>query len=136
MSISAIDHIAIAVKQLDEAIAFFEEKLGLNVTHREEVPKQGVKIASIDIGGVQIELIEPFDESSNLNKFLEKRGPGLHHIALKVDDLPNTLDKLKANDVRLIDDKPREGAHGKKMGFIFPNKTIGTLLELCERIDD
>ena len=131
MDILGIDHIAIAVKDIEDAGAYLKY-LGLEITHTEDVAEQGVKTASIELGNIIIELIQPIDDSANLNKFLEKRGSGFHHIALRVGDLPAVLDELKRNDVKLIDETPQKGAHGKKIAFVYPSKDSGILIELCE----
>jgi len=132
MNISSIDHICIAVKELQSAGEFFKNCFGLKISHVEEVPEQGVKVASIEIDSITIELIQPLDKSSNLNKFLDKHGPGPHHIAFKVDDIEKSLEELKNSGVKLIDEIPRTGAHGKKIAFVRPSKSTGTLIELCE----
>lgn len=136
MNIKALDHISIAVHDVAEAAAFFEKSFGLKVAHTEDIPEQGVKVAFIELGGVSIELIQPLDESSSLHKYLSKRGPGMHHIALNVDDIESCLANMKATGSRLIDEIPRKGAHGKKIAFVYPNKSTGVLIELCETIDD
>jgi len=132
MGIKGLDHISIAVHDIAEAAAFFEKSLGLKVAHTEDIPAQGVKVAFIALGGVSIELIQPLDESSNLTRYLAKRGAGLHHIAFKVDDIASCLAQMKTAGIRLIDETPRAGAHGKKIAFVYPDKSTGTLIELCE----
>ncbi|MBN2542168.1 methylmalonyl-CoA epimerase [bacterium] len=132
MTVKSIDHISIAVRELGVVESFLEANFGLKVSHREEIPDQGVRIAFLDVGGVNIELIEPLDEASGLNKYLDKRGPGIHHIALSVDNINDFLSRLKGNRVRLTNEEPQEGGHGKKMAFVHPGNVTGALIELCE----
>ncbi|WP_297465851.1 methylmalonyl-CoA epimerase [Thermococcus sp.] len=127
-----IDHVGIAVKNLDEAIKVWEG-LGLKVDEIEEVPDQKVRTAIIHIGESRIELLEPTSEDSPIAKFIAKRGEGIHHIALGVDDIEAHLEELKEKGYRLIDEKPRIGAGGAKIAFIHPKAVTGVLLELCER---
>lgn len=131
--IDKIDHIAIAVEDVSAAASFFKKAFGIETSHTEDVPQQGVRIAFINVGGVHIELIQPLDESSRLNNFLSKRGAGLHHIAFAVSDLEKSLSALKKSGVRLIDEEPRKGAGNKKIAFVYPSKTTGLLIELCEK---
>lgn len=130
--IKKIDHVGIAVKSLEEAIKVWEG-LGLKVEEIEEVPDQKVRTAIIHVGESRIELLEPTAEDSPIAKFLEKRGEGIHHIALGVDDIEEHLEKLKEGGYRLIDEKPRIGAGGAKIAFVHPKSVTGVLLELCER---
>ncbi len=127
-----IDHVGIAVKNLDEAIKIWEG-LGLKVDEIEEVPDQKVRTAIIHIGESRIELLEPTSEDSPIAKFIAKRGEGIHHIALGVDDIEAHLEELKEKGYRLIDEKPRIGAGGAKIAFVHPKAVTGVLLELCER---
>ncbi|MCD6154633.1 MAG: methylmalonyl-CoA epimerase [Candidatus Verstraetearchaeota archaeon] len=130
--IRKIDHVGIAVKNLDEAIKVWEE-LGLKVDEIEEVPEQKVKVAVIKVGESRIELLEATSEDSPIAKFIEKRGEGIHHIALGVENIEEHLEKLKQAGYRLIDEKPRIGAGGAKIAFVHPKSVTGVLLELCER---
>ncbi len=130
--IKGIDHISIAVLDISRAAAFFENALGLKISHTQEVPQQGVKIAFIELGNTSVELIEPLNESANLNKFLKKRGQGLHHIAFAVDDIEKLLSSLREKGVKLIDETPRTGAEGKKIAFLYPDESTGVLIEICE----
>ncbi|MBN1756462.1 methylmalonyl-CoA epimerase [bacterium] len=131
--IKGIDHIALAVRDIETAGQFLKEALGLEIESIEKVPGQGVKVALINLFGVSLELIEPLDENSHLNKYLEKKGPGIHHLALKTDGLKDTLDDLKKKGIRLINDTPLNGAHGKKIAFIHPANILGTLIELSQK---
>ncbi|WP_297091365.1 methylmalonyl-CoA epimerase [Thermococcus sp.] len=130
--IKKIDHVGIAVKNLDEAIKVWEG-LGLKVEEIEEVPDQKVRTAIIHVGESRIELLEGTSEDSPIAKFIAKRGEGIHHIALGVDNIEEHLEKLKAEGYRLIDEKPRIGAGGAKIAFVHPKAVTGVLLELCER---
>jgi len=127
-----IDHVGIAVKNLEEAIKIWEG-LGLKVEEIEEVPDQKVRVAVIKIGESRIELLEATSEDSPIAKFIEKRGEGIHHIALGVEGIEKKLEELKEKGYRLIDEKPRIGAGGAKIAFIHPKSVTGVLLELCER---
>ncbi len=127
-----IDHVGIAVKNLEEAIKVWEG-LGLKVEEIEEVPDQKVRTAIIHIGESRIELLEPTAEDSPIAKFIAKRGEGIHHIALGVTNIEEHLRELKEKGYRLIDEKPRIGAGGAKIAFVHPKSVTGVLLELCER---
>ena len=127
-----IDHVGIAVKNLEEAIKVWEG-LGLKVDEIEEVPDQKVRTAIIHIGESRIELLEPTAEDSPIAKFIVKRGEGIHHIALGVTNIEEHLRELKERGYRLIDEEPRIGAGGAKIAFVHPKAVTGVLLELCER---
>lgn len=130
-----LDHIGIAVRSLAESRLFYESILGATCTGVEEVAEQQVRVAFLQLGSEQpvlIELLEPTSDASPIAKFLDKRGPGIHHIALAVHDLPLQLAKLKLQQVRLIDATPRRGAHGKSIAFVHPQPASGVLIELCE----
>jgi methylmalonyl-CoA/ethylmalonyl-CoA epimerase len=127
-----LDHVAVAVPDLEEAAKAYVEGLGIALGGVEVVEDQGAKVGFFDVGGPRIELVQPTGPDTPLAKFLEKRGPGLHHIALKVDDIAAALERLKGAGVRLIDEEPREGAGGKKVAFIHPKAMGGLLLELVQ----
>ncbi|MCK4342494.1 MAG: methylmalonyl-CoA epimerase [Phycisphaerae bacterium] len=129
---SKIDHFGIAVQSIEEASRFYRDALGLEPGGIEEVPEQKVRVAFFPLGEVRIELLEPTAADSPIARFLEKRGPGLHHVAYLVDDLPATLAALKSAGVRLIDETPRAGAHGMKIAFAHPKSTAGVLTEFCQ----
>ena len=131
--IRKIDHIAIAVRDIDEASKFFADTLGLSVDGIEEVAEQKTKVAFIQIGEVRIELVQPTEPDSPVGKFIEKRGEGIHHIALGTDGITQDLAGLSDKGVRLIDKEPKTGAHGAKIAFVHPKSSHGVLLELCER---
>jgi methylmalonyl-CoA epimerase len=127
-----LDHVGIAVRNVDEAVAFFRDALGLNVGSTEEVPTQGVVVRYLETGAASLELLEATGDSSPIARFLEKRGPGLHHITLRVDDLSGVLAHLRALGVRLIDEEPRPGSRGSRIAFVHPSSAHGLLLELKE----
>ena len=127
-----VDHIGIATRQLDEALALWQDVLGLTVDSTEEVTEQGVRVAMLAIGETHIELLEPLSAGSPVGKFLEKRGPGIHHIAVSVSDIRATLAQLKEKGTRLIDETPRVGAGGCLVAFVHPSSANGVLLELVQ----
>jgi methylmalonyl-CoA epimerase len=127
-----VDHIGIAVKSVDEALRFFGDALGLELENTEEVADQKVRIAFLPVGETHVELIEPTSPDSNVAKFLESKGEGIHHIAFSVEDIEAALAALKEKDVRLIDQEPRVGGGGKRIAFIHPKGTHRVLIELCQ----
>ena len=131
--IKQIDHIGIAVKSIEDALEIYTEFLGLKATHVETVEEQKTSTAFIPVNDCEIELLESTSEDGPVAKFIEKRGEGIHHIALRVDNLTEKLKELKQKGVRLIDQEPRIGAGGAKIAFIHPKVTKGVLIELCER---
>jgi methylmalonyl-CoA/ethylmalonyl-CoA epimerase len=130
-----IEHIGVATRSLDDSLKFWRDALGLEVTHTEVVEEQGVRVAMLPVGEPRIELLEPTHAGSPVAKFLEKRGAGIHHIAVRVDDIRATLQSLKENGARLIDETPRVGAGGCLVAFIHPSTAGGVLLELVEHTD-
>ena len=130
-----IEHIGVATRSLDDSLKFWRDALGLEVTHTEVVEEQGVRVAMLPVGEPRIELLEPTHAGSPIAKFLEKRGAGIHHIAVRVDDIRATLQSLKENGARLIDETPRVGANGCLVAFIHPSTAGGVLLELVEHTD-
>ena len=129
--IKKIDHIGIAVKNLDEAVETYK-KLGFELKGIEEVAEQKVKVAMLPAGESKIELLEATSEDSAIAKFLEKRGEGIHHIAVGVEDIEKALENAKNNGLQLIDEEPRIGAGGKKVAFVHPRSARGVLLEFVE----
>lgn len=125
-------HIAVAVKNLDEAIASVEKVLNVQASEVEEVPSQQVRLRFVTIGGVRFEFLEPTSPQSPISKFLEKRGNGIHHIALEVSDLSERLNELQKKNVPLINDTPQPGAGGCEVAFLHPKAMAGILLELIE----
>jgi methylmalonyl-CoA/ethylmalonyl-CoA epimerase len=127
-----IEHIGIATPRLDDALRFWRDALGLEVAHTETVEEQGVRVAMLPVGETRIELLEPTGESSPVAKFIEKRGPGIHHVAVRVADIRAALARLKEKGARLIDEEPRMGAGGCLVAFVHPSASGGVLLELVE----
>ncbi len=133
---ATLDHIGIAVGDLAQALAFYRDALGLEVEPPEEVPSQRVRAHFMPVGEARLELLEPTAADSPIAKFIEKRGPGVHHVTLRVDDIREALGRLKARGVRLIDETPREGAEGALIAFVHPASTHGVLVELKQRRKD
>jgi len=129
--ITQIDHLGIAVRSLDETVPVYEKALGLRCEHREEVASQKVRTAFFDVGGVHIELLEPTSPESPIAKFINDRGEGLHHIAFRTDDIVGQLSQAAGAGVRLINEKPVDGAGNKLVAFLHPKSTHGVLTELC-----
>ncbi len=128
-----IDHIGIATRGIDEAARFWREALALDITETEEIAQQKVRVAMLALGGSRIELLEATSDDSPISKFLERRGPGIHHLAVRVDDIRETLAELKQKGARLIDEEPRVGARGCLVAFVHPSSTGGVLLELVQQ---
>jgi methylmalonyl-CoA/ethylmalonyl-CoA epimerase len=133
MKPSHIEHIGIAVSNLESAVEFYEKILGLKCYKIEEVSDQKVRTAFIEVGETKIELLESTDPEGPVAKFIEKKGEGIHHIAFAVQDLQESLDYARDNHIRLIDQKPRKGADGLDIAFLHPKSASGVLIELCER---
>jgi methylmalonyl-CoA epimerase len=131
-----IDHLGIATKNIEDALGLWRDALGLETTHTEIVEDQKVRVAMLPIGETRIELLEPTSDDSPISKFLEKRGGGIHHIAVEVADIEKSLAKLKEKGMRLIDEKPRVGAEGCRIAFVHPSSTNGVLLELVQKTED
>jgi len=131
--VKKIDHVGIAVRDLNGAIKFYQEMLGLKVTEIEEVPDQKVRVAFLPTGDSEVELLESTSPDGPIARFIEKNGEGVQHIAFRVDNLEEKLAELKSKGVRLIDEKPRRGAGGAMIAFLHPKSTFGTLVEICER---
>jgi methylmalonyl-CoA/ethylmalonyl-CoA epimerase len=130
--IKRIDHIAIVVDDIDAALNFWRDTLGLEMTHVEVVPEQQSAVAFLPTGESEVELVKPTTATSGVARYLAKRGPGLHHICFEVDDIVATLAALKARGVHLIDETPRIGTGGKQIAFVHPESTHGVLIELYE----
>lgn len=133
MNISHIEHIGIAVKNIDEAIKYYEDVLGLKCYAVEVVNDQKVKTAFFMVGETKIELLESTSADGPIGKFIEKRGEGIHHIAFAVKQLQKSLDDLKSKNIHLIDEKGRKGAEGLNIAFLHPKATFGVLTEFCEK---
>ena len=127
-----VDHIGIATRSIEEGLAVWQDALGLKPDTAEEVAEQGVKICMLPVGDTHVELLEPLSPDSAVGKFLAKRGPGLHHIAIEVPDIHGSLAQLKQRGARLIDETPRVGAGGSLIAFVHPSSTNGVLLELVQ----
>lgn len=127
-----INHLGIATKGIDEALSFWSDALGLENVHTEVVEDQKVRVAMLPIGESRIELLEPTSDDSPISKFIEKRGGGIHHIAVEVDDIEASLRQLKEKGMRLIDETPRIGAEGCLVAFVHPSAANGVLLELVQ----
>lgn len=132
MGVERIDHIGIAVTSIKEALPYYRDILGLVCTGEEVVEEQKVRVAFLRIGESRIELLEPISEDSPIAGFLQKRGSGIHHIALLTKNIEDDLKRHSESGARLIDEHPRIGAHGMKIAFVHPKSTSGLLLELCE----
>ncbi len=128
-----VDHLGVAVESIDKALHFYRTALGLELTHTEVVPEQGVRVAMLPIGESRIELLEPTGPDTPVGKFLAKRGSGIHHICVAVDDIDATLGRLKAQGIPLIDETPRVGAEGCLVAFVHPKGTGGVLVELSQK---
>lgn len=132
MKLSHIEHIGIAVKDLQASVKFYEEVLGLECYAVEEVKDQKVKTAFFRLGGTKIELLESTDPEGPIGKFIEKKGEGVHHLAFAVEGIENALATLKDKGIQLVDQQPRKGAEGLDIAFLHPKSTGGVLTELCE----
>ena len=132
MPTKKINHIGIAVHSLDASIPFYRDQLGMKFEGMEEVPDQQVRVAFLQVGESRIELLEPTSKNSPVAKYLEKKGEGIHHIAYEVEDITATLEKMKEQGVRLIDEVPRQGAHDSLIAFLHPKASGGVLTEICQ----
>ena len=128
-----IEHIGIAVKNLENAIIYYEEILGLKCYNIEEVKDQKVKTAFFKVGETKLELLEATSEDSPIAKFINKKGEGIHHIAFAVDNINKQLNKVQENNIQVIDKESRKGAEGLNIGFLHPKSTFGVLTEFCEK---
>ena len=131
-----IDHVGVAVSDLDAGIALYEKTLGMPLAHREKVESQGVEAALLDIGEGHVELLQPLGPETVVGKFIAKRGEGLHHVAYAVEDIDATLAELKGAGVELIDDEARVGIRGSRVAFLHPKATGSVLTELVEPVED
>ena len=130
--IKRIDHIALVVEDIHTALEFWHDALGLELEHTEDVPKEQSRIAFLPVGGSEIELVQPTTGDSGIAKYMRKRGEGIHHICLEVDDLATFMDQLKQKGIRLINEEPVTGSGGKKYAFVHPKSAHGVLVELYE----
>jgi methylmalonyl-CoA/ethylmalonyl-CoA epimerase len=130
--LARIDHIGVAVDDLDAALALYERDLAIELVHRETVESQGVEAVLLDVGENHVELLAPLGEDTPVGKFLAKKGPGLHHVAYQTSDIDAELERLKAAGLRLIDEQPRTGIRGSRVAFLHPAATGGVLTEIVE----
>jgi len=130
--VGRIDHVGVAVDDVDAAVALYREAFGLEVEHREVVEDQGVDAALLGIGDGHVELLAPLGPETPIGRYLAKRGPGLHHVAYAVDDVDAALDALRTAGLRLIDERPRSGIRGSRVAFVHPSATGGVLTEIVQ----
>jgi methylmalonyl-CoA epimerase len=133
--LSTIDHVGVAVEDIDSALELYQKSLLLEVVHRETVTDQGVEAALLDVGDSHVELLQPLGPETAVGKFLARRGPGLHHVAYRVDDVAETLHQLAAAGLRLIDETPRIGIRGSRVAFVHPASTGGVLTEIVQPME-
>jgi methylmalonyl-CoA epimerase len=127
-----IDHVGVAVEDLDAAVALYEGTFAMPVAHRETVAEQGVEAVLLDVGACHVELLRPLGEETAVGRFLHRRGPGLHHVAYRVDDIDATLGQLRERGIQLIDSEPRTGIRNSRVAFLHPRSTGGVLTEVVE----
>jgi methylmalonyl-CoA/ethylmalonyl-CoA epimerase len=130
-----IDHIGVAVEQLDEAVELYSERFGMPVQHRETVEAQGVEAVLLGVGESHVELLRPLAPDTAVGKFLARSGPGLHHVAYGTDDIESELERVRAAGLALIDESPRTGIRGSRVAFVHPKSTGGVLTELVQAAD-
>jgi methylmalonyl-CoA/ethylmalonyl-CoA epimerase len=130
--VKQINHIAVVVDDMEQALSFWKDALGMELHELREVPAEKSQVAFLPLPGSEVELVKPTTDDSGIAKYLAKRGPGMHHVCLEVDDLAGMLSQLKSKGVRLINEEPREAADGKKYAFIHPESTSGVLVELYQ----
>lgn len=134
--LGAIDHVGIAVEDIDAALPVYRDSLGLPLVHRETVAEQGVDAALLDVGESHVELLQPLTPESAIGKFISQRGPGLHHVAYRVGDIDRTLSELREAGMRLIDERPRTGIRGSRIAFVHPGSAAGVLTEIVQPAED
>lgn len=130
--VKRIDHIAVLVDNMDATLAFWRDALGIELHHTQDVPAELAQIAFLPVGNSEVELVHPTSSDSGLARYLEKRGPGMHHICLEVDDIEGMLAQLKQKGIQLINEEPRTNAEGKRYAFIHPKSAFGVMVELYE----
>jgi methylmalonyl-CoA epimerase len=130
--LTLIDHVGVAVEDIDSALTLYRDRLGLPLVHREKVVEQGVEAALLDVGTGHVELLQPLGPETAVGKFLSRRGPGMHHVAYRVDDVEQTLSALAAAGLRLIDERPRRGIRNSRVAFLHPASTGGVLTEIVQ----
>jgi methylmalonyl-CoA/ethylmalonyl-CoA epimerase len=134
--LSIIDHVGVAVEEIDAALAIYRDALGMPLVHRERIAEQGVDAALLDVGDGHIELLQPLGSETPVGKFIARRGPGLHHVAYRVADVEQTLKALAAAGMRLIDEHPRTGIRGTRVAFVHPASTGGVLTEIVQPLEN
>jgi methylmalonyl-CoA epimerase len=134
--LSAIDHVGVAVENIDAALELYRDRLGMPLVHRETVTEQGVDAALLDVGDGHIELLQPLGPETAVGKFLSRKGPGLHHVAYRVASVQETLDACAAAGLRLIDEQPRTGIRGSRVAFLHPAATGGVLTEIVQPAEE
>ncbi len=134
--LSAIDHVGVAVEDLEAAVSLYQDQLKMAVVHRETVSEQGVEAVLLDVGDSHIELLRPLSEETAVGRFVAKRGPGLHHVAYRVQDIEQTLKDLAAAGLRLIDERPRQGIRNSRVAFVHPGGTGAVLTEIVQPAED
>jgi methylmalonyl-CoA/ethylmalonyl-CoA epimerase len=130
--VKQINHVAVVVDDMDKALSFWRDALGMDLHGLRDVPAEKSQVAFLPLSGSEVELVQPTTEDSGIAKYLAKRGPGMHHLCLEVDDIEGMMSQLKAKGVRLINEEPRTAADGKKYAFIHPESTSGVLVELYQ----
>ena len=130
--INRINHVAIVVDDMEKSLAFWRDALGIELHELRDVPAEKSQVAFLPVAGAEIELVKPTSDDSGLAKYLAKRGPGMHHVCLEVDDIDGMMAQLKARGIRLINEEPRIAADGKRYAFIHPESTSGVLVELYQ----
>lgn len=130
--INRINHVAIVVDDMEKSLAFWRDALGIELHEMRDVPAEKSQVAFLPVAGAEIELVRPTSDDSGLAKFLAKRGPGMHHVCLEVDDIDGMMAQLKARGIRLINEEPRAAADGKRYAFIHPESSSGVLVELYQ----
>lgn len=128
-----VDHIGIAVRNIEDSLPYYTETLGLKLLHIEDVQSEQVRVAFVDSGNVTLELLEPLSETSAIHTFIEKKGEGIHHVAFGVSNIQERLNELKEKGIRLIHETPKAGAHGAQVAFIHPKSSGGVLYELVDK---
>lgn len=130
--IKAINHVAVVVEDVEKSLTFWRDALGIELHELRDVPSEKSKVAFLPLAGAEVELVQPTTDDSGIAKYLAKRGPGMHHLCLEVDDIDGMMTRLKSKNIRLINEEPRTAADGKKYAFIHPESTGGVLVELYQ----
>ena len=131
-AIKAINHVAVVVDDMEKSLAFWRDALGIELHELRDVPAEQSQVAFLPLAGAEVELVMPTTDDSGIAKYLAKRGPGMHHLCLEVDDIEGMMNELKARNIRLINEEPRTAADGKKYAFVHPESTGGVLVELYQ----